>query len=54
MSEHKPEPMAPENEQPYEAPAIAWEDELPQGAGLFAACGKITGQGSQCNSYPAS
>jgi len=40
--------------QAYEPPAILWEEALPQGPNLFAACGKMSGGGELCNSAPSS
>ncbi len=48
---HRPEPA---RETAYMPPAITWEDELPQGAGLFAGCDKIEGGGDPCTAFPAS
>jgi hypothetical protein len=39
---------------PYEPPTILWEEELPQGPHLFAACGKVGGASELCNSSPGS
>jgi hypothetical protein len=48
-------PPAKAGEHPrYEAPAIVWEEDLPQGPNLFSACGKIDGSGGPCGSYPKS
>jgi hypothetical protein len=44
----RPQPHA------YEPPAILWEEELPQGPHLFAACGKVGGTGDLCNASPGS
>jgi hypothetical protein len=44
----------PPDPRPYEAPAIIWEEELPQGPNLFLACAKIGGTGGDCNSFPGS
>jgi hypothetical protein len=55
MSEERVrDPRAPEGRAAYVPPAIAWEEELPQGASLVAACGKIGGAGGPCNSSPGS
>jgi hypothetical protein len=55
MSEDpSPEQPTPEKPVPYVAPAVLWEEELPQGPGVFSACGKIGGTGGPCNSSPGS
>jgi hypothetical protein len=49
MSEERRTSTEPEPVGEYEAPAIVWEEELPQGPGLFSACGKIGGTSGPCN-----
>jgi hypothetical protein len=39
---------------PYEPPRILWEETLSQGPNIFAACGKVGGTGSICDSAPGS
>ncbi len=41
-------------EAPYEPPRILWEDRLEQGAGLFAACAKLSPDGGTCGPIPGS
>ena len=54
MSEQDNPPKTPERVREYETPAIEWEEELPQGASIFSACGKIGGAGGPCNASAAS
>jgi hypothetical protein len=49
-----PDPRPADRPAGYEAPAILWEEELPQGPNVFSACGKIGGMGDLCNSAPGS
>lgn len=52
--DRSPDQAAPQSAGPYVAPAILWEEELPQGPGVFSACGKIGGTGGPCNAAPGS
>lgn len=40
--------------QPYEKPAISWEEPLEVRANLMSACAKIAGQSSACDSAVSS
>lgn len=40
--------------QPYDPPAVSWEQPFPVEASLASACGKIGGSGEPCDSAPAS
>jgi hypothetical protein len=44
----------PARKHAYVAPAVSWEQPFDAQAGLASACGKIAGQGDQCDTSPAS
>lgn len=45
---------APGGRQPYEKPAVAWEESLGMRPGLVVACNKVSGQDDFCNTGPGS
>jgi len=47
-------PVQPATRQPYEKPAIAWEEGLEVRPNLMAGCGKISGQDAACDAAPGS
>jgi hypothetical protein len=49
-----PEGAAPPKRQPYEKPAVAWEESLEVRPNLMAGCGKVPGEGAQCDTAPGS
>jgi hypothetical protein len=46
--------VSPREGTAYEPPAILWEEELPQGPHIFAACGKVAAGGDLCTASPGS
>jgi len=49
-----PEGQASGNRQPYEKPAVAWEEGLEVRPNLMAGCGKVPGESAACDSAPGS
>jgi hypothetical protein len=53
-TDHQPERDAAETRQPYQPPAVAWQEDWDVRANLAAACAKRGGDSTECNMDPAS
>ncbi len=58
MGDSKQEPgpgqSAPAGREPYQKPAVAWEERLEVRPNLMAQCGKAALEGGACDTAPAS
>lgn len=54
----EPEPAAagtgPRDRQPYQKPAVTWDEQLDARPGLVVACNKVTNQSTFCDSAAGS